>query len=121
MAVIAKDYRSRTSGLAYAIGEQPIKSFISARNMVRLTIGEAMTNLVFGNVNSYSDIHFVLSFNCAGKLPGETAYMYQCCEEIQQCMKELRLEIVNVKDSVSMAVCMGDQTVKVTSSLPSQL
>ena len=63
----------------------------------------------------------MLSFNCAGKLPGETAYMYQCCEEIQQCMKELRLEIVNVKDSVSMAVCMGEQTVKVTSSLPSQL
>ena len=47
--------------------------------------------------------------------------MYQCCEEIQQCMKELRLEIVNVKDSVSMAVCMGEQTVKVTSSPLSQL
>ena len=113
MAVIAKDYRSRTSGLAYAIGEQPLKSFISARNMVRLSVGEALTNLIFGNVSSYEDIHFMLSFNCAGKLPGETAYMYECCEEVQKCMKELKLEIVNVKDSVSMAVRMNDETVKV--------
>ena len=73
--MIAKDYRSRTSGLAYAIGEQPLKSFISARNMVRLSVGEALTNLIFGNVSSYEDIHFMLSFNCAGKLPGETAFM----------------------------------------------
>lgn len=113
VAVIAKDYRSRTSGLAYAIGEQPLKSFISARNMVRLSVGEALTNLIFGNVSSYEDIHFMLSFNCAGKLPGETAFMYECCEEVQECMKELKLEIVNVKDSVSMAVRMNDETVKV--------
>ena len=117
MAVIAKDYRARTSGLAFALGEQPLKSFLSLRSMVRLSVGEALTNLVFGNVTQYSDIHLLLSFNCAGKLPGETARMYECCEEVRNTVMTLGLEVVNVKDSVSMAVRMQDQTVKVGESI----
>ena len=58
--MIAKDYRARTSGLAFALGEQPLKSFLSLRSMVRLSVGEALTNLVFGNVTQYSDIHLLL-------------------------------------------------------------
>lgn len=95
------------------MGEQPIKSFLSLRSMVRLSIGEALTNLLFGNITRYSDIHLVLSFNCAGKLAGETARMYDCCKEVKDAVSELNLEIVNVKDSVSMAVRMEDETVKV--------
>ena len=113
MAVIAKDYRARTSGVAFAIGEQPIKSFLSLRSMVRLSIGEALTNIVFGNLTRYSDIHLVLSFNGAGKLAGETARMYECCEEVKEAVKTLGLEVVNVKDSMSMAVRMDDETIKV--------
>ena len=89
VAVIAKDYRSRTSGVAFALGEQPLKSFHSVRNMVRLSLGEALTNLVFGNVMRYGDIHLVLSFNCAGKLRGETARMYECCEEVKEAVMAL--------------------------------
>lgn len=113
--MIAKDYRSRTSGIAFAMGEQPLKSFHSIQNMVRLSIGEALTNLIFGNVSSFDDIHLILSFNCAGKLPGETARLYQCCEEVRQTLTALGLELVNVKDSVSMAVRMNGDTVKVKS------
>ena len=118
VAVIAKDYRSRTSGVAFALGEQPLKSFHSVRNMVRLSLGEALTNLVFGNVMRYGDIHLVLSFNCAGKLRGETARMYECCEEVKEAVMALGLEVVNVKDSVSMAVHMENETVKVRSRSP---
>ena len=110
--MIAKDYRPHTSGIAFAIGEQPIKSFLSLRSMVRLSIGEALTNLLFGNITRYSDIHLVMSFNCAGKLEGETARMYECCKEVKEATSELNLEIVNVKDSVSMAVHMEEETVK---------
>lgn len=95
------------------MGEQPLKSFLSLRSMVRLSIGEALTNLLFGNITRYSDIHLVLSFNCAGKLPGETARMYECCKEVKEAMNELNLEIVNVKDSVSMAVHTEEETVMV--------
>lgn len=112
--MIAKDYRAHTTGIAFAIGEQPIKSFLSLRSMVRLSIGEALTNLLFGNITRYSDIHLLLSFNCAGKQPGETARMYECCQEVKEAMTELNLEIVNVKDSVSMAVHMEDETVMVS-------
>lgn len=112
--MIAKDYRTKTTGIAFAIGEQPLKSFLSIRSMVRLSIGEALTNLLFGNITRYSDIHLVLSFNCAGKLAGETARMYECCKEVKEAMNELNLELVNVKDSVSMAVRMEDETVKVS-------
>ena len=83
------------------------------RSMVRLSIGEALTNIVFGNLTRYSDIHLVLSFNCAGKLAGETARMYACCEEVKEAVMALGLEVVNVKDSVSMAVRMEEETVKV--------
>ena len=113
MAVIANDYRSRTSGLAFALGEQPLKSFLSIGSMVRLSIGESLTNLLFGNVTSFEDIHFLLSFNCAGKLPTETAKLFQCCQEVGSTFRELQMGVVNVKDSVSMAVRMGDETVKV--------
>ena len=120
VSVIAKDYRSRTSGIAFAMGEQPLKSFHSIRNMVRLSIGEALTNLIFGNISSFDDIHLILSFNCAGKLPGETARLYECVREVRDTLTALGLDLVNVKDSVSMAVRMEGDTVKVKPWDPSQ-
>lgn len=40
-----------TVGVATAIGEQPIKGLIDAGCCARLTVGEALTNLVFAQIS----------------------------------------------------------------------
>lgn len=112
VAVIAKDYRSTTTGIAFASGEQPTKGFVSVRSMVQMSVGEALTNLVWGNVGKLEDVRLMLSFNCAGKMEGETAKLHACVRQVSKLAGELGIGVIGVKDSVAMAVQMGEETVK---------
>lgn len=113
MALLAKDYRAHTSGVAFALGEAPPKALVEVGAMVRLALGEALTNLVFGNVTRWEDIHFLLSLNCAGKVAGGTARLYAACQAASHALHSLGLTLLNVKDSVAMAVHLRDETVQV--------
>lgn len=90
-------------GLATSIGTQPIKGLIDSKNMARLSVAEAISNLVFVGISELSDVKCSGNWMWAAKLPGEGAKMYDACESMCAIMKELNIAIDGGKDSLSMA------------------
>ncbi len=102
IAVVAQSHTG-TTGIATAIGEQPIKGIIDPAAMARMTIGEALTNLVWARVTGITDIKCSGNWMYAAKLPGEGADMYDAAVAVRDTMIELGIAIDGGKDSLSMA------------------
>eukprot|EP00560_Eucampia_antarctica_P004903 CAMPEP_0197834212 /NCGR_PEP_ID=MMETSP1437-20131217/21637_1 /TAXON_ID=49252 ORGANISM="Eucampia antarctica, Strain CCMP1452" /NCGR_SAMPLE_ID=MMETSP1437 /ASSEMBLY_ACC=CAM_ASM_001096 /LENGTH=1318 /DNA_ID=CAMNT_0043438737 /DNA_START=100 /DNA_END=4056 /DNA_ORIENTATION=+ len=105
------------TGTAVACGEQPIKGLIDSAAMARMTVVEAMTNLVWAKVSKIEDIKASGNWMYAAKLPGEGAKMYDACEALRQSCLELGIGIDGGKDSLSMAAKCGDEVVKAPGEL----
>ena len=80
--------------------------------MARLTVAEALTNLVFAAVSPLDEIKCSANWMWAAKLEGEGAAMYDACEAMSTFMKQLGVAVDGGKDSLSMAARVGDETVK---------
>ncbi|HEX8949079.1 MAG TPA: phosphoribosylformylglycinamidine synthase, partial [Dissulfurispiraceae bacterium] len=102
VAVIAQSHFS-TTGAAVAIGEQPIKGLINPSAMARLSVGEALTNIVWAGISSLRDIKCSANWMWAPKLPGEGAKMYDAALAMRDIMLELGIAVDGGKDSLSMA------------------
>jgi phosphoribosylformylglycinamidine synthase len=86
--------------------------------MARLTVGEALTNLVWARVSSRRDIRCSGNWMWAAKLPGEGAALYDAAEAMRDVMLELGIAVDGGKDSISMAALAPDgETVKAPGSL----
>jgi phosphoribosylformylglycinamidine synthase len=83
VAVCAQTHFS-TTGVATAVGEQPIKGLIDNAAQViiflyldnfqaRLTVGESLTNLVWAQITSLDDVKASCNWMWAAKLEGEGA------------------------------------------------
>ena len=68
------------AGAATAVGEQPIKGLLSPAAMARLTVAEAVSNLVFAAVTDLGDVKCSANWMWAAKLEGEAGAMYEACE-----------------------------------------
>ena len=117
VAVLAQShFKSKATGtytgIATSVGEQPIKGLLSNAAGVRMSIGEALLNLVWAKVTCLSDVKGSGNWMWAAKLPGEAANMYEACEAIEDCMSRLGISIDGGKDSLSMAAKVGTETVK---------
>ena len=64
------------TGLATAIGEQPIKGLIDPAAMARLSLGEALTNLVWARATSLPDVRASVNWMYAAKMKSEGVAMY---------------------------------------------
>ncbi|GAM20022.1 hypothetical protein SAMD00019534_031970, partial [Acytostelium subglobosum LB1] len=102
VAVIASSYFGVT-GAATSIGEQPIKGFISPAAMAYLTVGEALTNLMFASITALQDVKCSGNWMWAAKLKGEGAALYDAAVSMADTMIELGIAIDGGKDSLSMA------------------
>jgi phosphoribosylformylglycinamidine synthase len=102
VAVVAQSHKG-TTGIASSIGEQPIKGILDPAAMARMTIGEAVTNIVWAKVTSITGIKCSGNWMYAAKLPGEGADMYEAAIAVRDTMIELGLAIDGGKDSLSMA------------------
>nr|AOE43234.1 phosphoribosylformylglycinamide synthase [Synstelium polycarpum] len=102
VAVIASGYFGIT-GAATSIGEQPIKGFVCAKSMAYLTVGEALTNLMFAAISSIEDIKCSGNWMWAAKLKGEGVELYDACVAMHDTMIDLGIAIDGGKDSLSMA------------------
>ena len=105
------------SGTAFACGEQPIKGLVDSAAMARMTVVEAMTNLMWAKISSIEDIKCSGNWMYAAKLPGEGAKMYDACEALRSCLLELGVGIDGGKDSLSMAARCGEEVVKAPGEL----
>ena len=109
--MIAQAHGGVTGG-ATAVGEQPIKGLLSPAAMARLTVAEALTNLVWAPITALGDVKCSANWMWAAKLEGEGAAMYEACEAMAAVMAEVGVAVDGGKDSLSMAARVGDTTVK---------
>jgi phosphoribosylformylglycinamidine synthase len=102
VAVISQSHFGLT-GAAISIGEQPIKTLINPAATARLTVGEALTNLVWAKISSLEDVKCSGNWMWAAKLSGEGAMLYDAAIALKDIMLELGIAIDGGKDSLSMA------------------
>jgi len=117
VAVVAGSHLGTTGG-ATAIGEQPIKGLLDPTAMARLSVGEALTNLVWAPVTALEDIRCSANWMWAAKLPGEGAALHDAAEAMCDMMTTLGIAVDGGKDSISMAALAPDgETVKTPGTL----
>ncbi|HQP43543.1 MAG TPA: phosphoribosylformylglycinamidine synthase [Thermoanaerobaculales bacterium] len=117
VAVIAHSHLGTTGG-ATAIGEQPIKGLLDPAAMARLTVGEALTNLVWARVSALPDVRCSANWMWAAKLPGEGAALHDAAVAMRDLMITLGIAVDGGKDSISMAALAPDgEVVKAPGSL----
>jgi phosphoribosylformylglycinamidine synthase len=102
VAVIAQSHLGVT-GAAIAIGEQPVKELIDPAAMARMSVCEALTNIVWAEVSSLENIRCSANWMWAPKLPGEGSRLYDAAVAMRDIMIKLGIAIDGGKDSLSMA------------------
>jgi phosphoribosylformylglycinamidine synthase len=105
------------TGTAVACGEQPIKGLINSAAMARMSVAEAMTNIMWARVSKIEDIKASGNWMYAAKLPGEGAKMWDACVALRDSLLALGVGIDGGKDSLSMAARCGDEVVKAPGEL----
>jgi phosphoribosylformylglycinamidine synthase len=117
VAVIAQSHFA-TTGAACSIGEQPVKELIDPAAMARMSVAEALTNIVWAEVSSIEDIRCSGNWMWAPKLPGEGARLYDAAVAMRDIMIKLGIAIDGGKDSLSMAakVTNPDGTIETVKS-----
>jgi phosphoribosylformylglycinamidine synthase len=109
VAVISQSHFGLT-GAAIAIGEQPIKGLINPQAMARMSVGEAITNIMWAKISSLEDIKCSGNWMWAAKLPGEGARLYDAAIALRDILIELGIAIDGGKDSLSMAAVTTDSS-----------
>jgi phosphoribosylformylglycinamidine synthase len=107
VAVIAQSHFGLT-GAAISIGEQPIKGLINPQSMARMSVGEALTNIVWAKISSIEDIKCSGNWMWSAKLPGEGARLYDAAVALRDVLIEFGIAIDGGKDSLSMAARVID-------------
>ncbi len=111
VAVVAQSHFGLT-GVATAIGEQPIKMLVNPAAGARMAVGEALTNLVWAKIKDLQQVKCSANWMWAPKLSGEGAAMYDAAQAMRDVMVSLGIAVDGGKDSLSMATLVDGQTVK---------
>uniref|UniRef100_A0A170Z574 Phosphoribosylformylglycinamidine synthase n=2 Tax=Triatoma infestans TaxID=30076 RepID=A0A170Z574_TRIIF len=101
-----------TVGTVTSIGEQPIKGLLCPKAGARMSVAEAISNLVFAKISTLKDVKCSGNWMWAAKLEGEGAKLFRACEAMCDIMIKLGIAIDGGKDSLSMAARVGRETVK---------
>jgi phosphoribosylformylglycinamidine synthase len=111
VAVAAQSYFG-LSGIATAIGEQPIKMIINPAAGARMAVGEAWTNLLWAKIDDPEQVKCSANWMWAPKLAGEGAALNDAARAMRDAMIATGMAVDGGKDSLSMATMVGDEMVK---------
>jgi phosphoribosylformylglycinamidine synthase len=111
VAVVGQSHFGVT-GIATAIGEQPIKMLVNPAAGARMALGEALTNLVWAKIDDLRQVKCSANWMWAPKLPGEGAALRDAAEAMAEAMIAVEIAVDGGKDSLSMAAKVGDEVVK---------
>ncbi len=112
VSVTARSLEKSTSGTAIAIGEQPIKMLVNSEAGARMSVGEAITNIMWAKISKLENIKCEANWMWAAKLAGEAASLYKAAKAMSNMMLTLGIAIDGGKDSLSMAAKVGSDVVK---------
>ncbi|KAJ4973333.1 hypothetical protein NE237_006507 [Protea cynaroides] len=102
VAVIAQTYNTLSGG-ACAIGKQPIKGLPNPKAMARLSVGEALTNLIRAKVTFLSVVKASGNWMYAAKVDGEGAIMYDAAIGLSKATIELGIAMDGGKKVSSLS------------------
>ncbi len=111
VAVVAQSHFGKT-GCATAIGEQPLKMVVDPVAGARMTVGEALTNLMWARVEDLDQVKCSANWMWAPKLEGEGAALNDAAKAMRDVMIALGIAVDGGKDSLSMATMVDGKTVK---------
>ncbi len=110
-AVTAQGYFGIT-GTAYSLGERPLLGLISPAAQGRMTVGEALTNMMGAVIIGIPDIRCSSNWMWPAKLPGEGARLLEAAQAITEVALAMGMAIDGGKDSLSMATKEGSAIIK---------
>lgn len=102
VAVTAQSYLGLT-GAAMGVGEQPIKGLLNPAAMARMSVAEALSNIVWAKLTAIKHIKASGNWMWPAKFEGGAADMYSAAEAMSALMIELGIALDGGKDSLSMA------------------
>lgn len=101
-AAMAIDYRS-TKGIATSIGHAPVPGLIQSGAGSRLSVTEALTNLVWAPLtHGLKGVSLSANWMWPAKNPGENARLYEGVEALSAFAMALGINVPTGKDSLSM-------------------
>ena len=109
--ILADSFLAST-GVVSAIGEQPLKMLIDAKAGARMSLAEAVTNLMGAGGIDLSAVRCRLNWMGPFKLLGEGALLYDAVEAMMEAQIELGIAQDGGKDSSSAAATVNDQLIK---------
>lgn len=106
VTVVANDYFG-TTGIASAIGEQPIKGLFSPSVMGRLSIAEMLTNLIWAQITCLEDVkcsgNWMWPLKHGNTYDAQDGYdLYEAAKSVRDSLLSLGVSIDGGKDSLSM-------------------
>ncbi len=111
VAIVAQSHFGLT-GMATAIGEQPIKMLVNPAAGARMAVGESLTNLVWAKIDDLQQVKCSANWMWAPKLAGEGAALRDAAEAMAEAMIAIGMAVDGGKDSLSMATMVDKETVK---------
>jgi phosphoribosylformylglycinamidine synthase len=91
------------SGTVLSQGERPLIGLISPGAQGRMSVGEAITNMMGARISDLADIRASANWMWAAKLEGEGARLYEAAVAMSETMIALGMAVDGGKDSLSMA------------------
>jgi phosphoribosylformylglycinamidine synthase len=102
VAVVAHSHFAQYGG-ATSIGERPILSLLNPAAMARMSVAEAVTNIMWAKLEGLKRINCSGNWMWAAKEPGEGARLYQAACALSEFLQDLEITLDGGKDSLSMA------------------
>ncbi len=99
------------SGVASAVGEQPLKMLIDPKAGARMSVGEMLTNLMSAGRIDLSGIRCRANWMFAAKLAGQGSILYDAAVAMRDVMISLGIACDGGKDSLSMAATVDGKLV----------
>lgn len=120
-AVRANSYFGLT-GAAHSLGERPMIGLLNPAAMSRMTVAEALLNMVGAKITDLSEIKGSANWMLAAKLPGGGAWLFDAAKALSDFWVDLDIAGDGGKDSMTMSVQTQDpQGNKATVKSPSTL
>ena len=111
LGVVSMDYQG-TKGIATSLGHAPIAGLISPTNGSKLSIAEALTNVIWAPIHDgLKGISLSANWMWPAKNKGEDARLYEAVQAVSDFACDLGINIPTGKDSLSMAQKYKDDVV----------
>ncbi|MDN5330584.1 MAG: phosphoribosylformylglycinamidine synthase [Bacteroidales bacterium] len=110
VGVVVLDYTG-TTGIATSLGHAPVAGIIDPEAASRLSVAEALTNLVWASLaHGLSGVSLSANWMWPCNNPGENARLYKAVEAVSDFAIRLGINIPTGKDSLSMTQKYPDGT-----------